>query len=109
MRKMTLKEAKKQLWEKAAMEYYKYAIKRMVLTVIGLLALNIAIVGYWVPKYLPAPACGGGPGTAVDLLVILWSVAVLYFTNTELKEDKIYAQEQTRRNEQRLRQYYRRH
>lgn len=104
----TLREAKKQLWEKAAMDFYKYAIKRIVLTVLGLLALNIAIVGYWVPTYLPAPACGGGPGWFIDFMVLVWSGAVLGVSITDIRAYKKDAQREARRNEMRLRQYYRR-
>lgn len=104
--RITLAESEK-MYNDAAWNFYMYAIKRTVLTILGLVVLNLLIVGYWVPTYLPAPSVGGGPGIAIDLMVILWSLAVLYFTNTDLREEKREREEETRRNIERLRHYRR--
>lgn len=107
MRRETLAERSRKLYNDAAWNFYMYAIKKAVLTILGVVALNLIIVGYWVPTYLPAPSVGGGPGIAIDLMVILWSLAVLYFTNADLRAEKKEREEEARRDIERLRHYRR--
>jgi len=103
----TLAESEKKMYNDAAWSFYVHAIKKAVLTIVGVVALNLIVVGYWVPTYLPAPSVGGGPGIAIDLMVILWSIALLYFTNADLRVEKKEREDEAMRNIERLRHYRR--